>query len=139
MTPSAPEIMLGVAAGLQIPPSPDAGPDYFASRVGLFVMLASLAAQEANTAAGAAITENAMMRTLFKDAAAAYDDRLGGALAKAAAEPDPDLTLQALDAANARLRRTLIALHEAVEDVGDAATDRAIIALYARMAAGRRL
>jgi hypothetical protein len=138
MTPSAVEVMRGCAAALTQPPSPDAGPEFFASRVGLISMLANLAAQEAEHAAAAAVAENADIRALFVQAAA-YDAALGGRLARAAQGVDTDLTLSALDAANARLRRLLIELHERVEDAGDAALDRAILALYVRMAEGRRL
>lgn len=138
MTPSVTEVMRGCAAALTQPPSPDAGPDFFASRVGMISMLANLAAQEAEHAAAAAVAENADIRALFAQAAT-HDAALGGRLAGAAQGVDADLTLTALDGANARLRRLLIELHERVEDVGDAALDRAILALYVRMAAGRRL
>lgn len=138
MTPSAIEVMRGCAAALTQPPSPDAGPDFFASRVGMISMLANLAAQEAEHAAAAAAAENADIRALFANASA-YDGALGGRLGAAAHETDTDLSLTALDAANARLRRLLIELHERVEDAGDAGLDRAILALYVRMAEGRRL
>ena len=138
MTPSVTEVMRGCAAALSQPPSPDAGPEFFASRVGMISMLANLAAQEANRAAAAAAAENVDIRALFDDASA-YDAAMGGRLAAAARETDTDLSLTALDAANARLRRLLIELHTRVEDAGDAALDRAILALYVRMAEGRRL
>jgi hypothetical protein len=138
MTPSVTEVMRGCAAALTQPPSPDAGPEFFASRVGMISMLANLAAQEAEHAAAAALAENADIRALFAQAPA-HDGALGGRLARAARGLDTDLSLSALDAANARLRRLLIELHERVEAVGDAALDRAILALYVRMAAGRRL
>jgi hypothetical protein len=138
MTPSVTEVMRGCAAALTQPPSPDAGPEFFASRVGMISMLANLAAQEAEHAAAAALAENADIRALFGQATA-HDGALGGRLARAAQGLDTDLSLSALDAANARLRRLLIELHERVEAVGDAALDRAILALYVRMAAGRRL
>ncbi|HXQ13449.1 MAG TPA: hypothetical protein VN814_02365 [Caulobacteraceae bacterium] len=138
MTPSVVEVMRGCAVALTQPPSPDAGPEYFASRVGMISMLANLAAQEAEHAAAAAVAENADIRALFAQAAA-YDGALGGRLARAAQGVDADLTLTALDAANARLRRLLIELHTRVEDAGDTALDRAILALYVRMAEGRRL
>jgi hypothetical protein len=138
MTPSVVEVMRGCAAALTQPPSPDAGPDFFASRVGMISMLANLAAQEAEHAASAAVAENADIRALFAHATA-YDGALGGRLGAAAHETDTDLTLTALDGANARLRRLLIELHERVEDAGDAGLDRAILALYVRMAEGRRL
>jgi hypothetical protein len=138
MTPSVVEVMRGCAAALTQPPSPDAGPEYFASRVGMISMLANLAAQEAERAAAVTVAENVDIRALFAQAAA-HDAALGGRLARAAQGVDTDLSLSALDAANAGLRRLLIELHERVEDVGDAALDRAILALYVRMAEGRRL
>jgi len=138
MTPNVVEVMRGCAAALTQPPSPDAGPDFFASRVGMISMLANLAAQEAEHAASAAVAENADIRALFAKASA-YDGALGGRLGAASRETDTDLSLTALDAANARLRRVLIELHERVEDAGDAGLDRAILALYVRMAEGRRL
>jgi len=138
MTPSVVEVMRGCALALTQPPSPDAGPEFFASRVGMISMLANLAAQEAEHAAAATVAENADIRALFAQAAA-YDAALGGRLARAAQGVDTDLTLSALDAANARLRRLLIELHERVEDTGDAALDRTILALYVKMAEGRRL
>lgn len=138
MTPSVTEVMRGCAAALSQPPSPDAGPEFFASRVGMISMLANLAAQEAEHAAAAAAAENADIRAFFAGATT-YDAALGGRLAAASRETDSDLSLTALDAANARLRRLLIELHERVEDAGDAPLDRAILALYVRMARGRRL
>jgi hypothetical protein len=138
MTPSVVEVMRGCAIALTQPPSPDAGPEYFASRVGMISMLANLAAQEAEHAAAAAVAENADIRALFAQAGA-HDGALGGRLARAAQGVDAALTLTALDAANAHLRRLLIELHTRVEDAGDTALDRAILALYVRMAEGRRL
>ncbi|HEY2707950.1 MAG TPA: hypothetical protein VGI95_07845 [Caulobacteraceae bacterium] len=136
MTPSVREVMAGTAAALSVPPSPDAGPDYFASRMGLIGALAGLAAREADHAAAAALAENADIRAVFQGAAPRYVEL---DLAPVAAETDTDLTLTALDAANARLRRLLITLHEAVEAASDASTNRTILDLYVRMAAGRRL
>jgi len=138
MTPSVVEVMRGCAAALAQPPSPDAGPEFFASRIGMISMLANLAAQEAEHAASAAAAENADIRALFAQASA-YDAVLGGRLAAASRETDSDLSLTALDAVNASLRRLLIDLHERVEDAGDGPLDRAILALYVRMAQGRRL
>jgi len=138
MTPSVTEVMRGCAMALTQPPSPDAGPEFFASRVGMISMLANLAAQEVEHAAAAALAENADIRALFASASA-YDAALGGRLGTAAQETDTDFSLTALDAANARLRRLLIELHERVEGDGDVALDRAILALYVRMAEGRRL
>jgi hypothetical protein len=137
MTPSVVEIMRGCAVALAQPPSPDAGPDFFANRVGMIATLASLAAQEAEHAAAAAIVENADIRALLAQAAA-HDASLGGRLARAAQGVDADFSLTALDGDNAMLRRLLIALHARVEDEGDTDLARAILALYVRMARGRR-
>ncbi len=61
--------------------------------------------------------------------------RTGGRSPPPRRRPTPIFTVPALDAANARLRRLLIALHERVEAAGDAAMNRKILALYVRMAA----
>jgi hypothetical protein len=136
MTPTVREVLQGIAVVCATPISPDVGPEFAASRRGMAGMLATLAAGEAERAAAATLAENADIRSLFA-AASAYD--ASEQLAAAAREVDEDRTTPALDAANARLRRLLVALHEQVEEAGDAQTDRAIKALYVRMAAGRRL
>jgi hypothetical protein len=109
---------------------------YAASRMGMVSTLTMLAAAEADRAAGDAIAENGEMRALFAEVGAFDDD---GALAAVARETDTDLSVPALDAANARLRRLLIGLHERVEAAGDAAMNRKIVALYVRMAQIRRM
>jgi len=139
VTPTVRDVLAGCVAALSRPVPPEAGPEYAAGRVGVVSMLIMLAAQEAERCAGAAIKENADIRGLFADLAASCDADLAGGLAAAAREVDADLSVPALDAANARLRNLLIELHEAVERAGDAAADAKILALYVRMAAGRRL
>ena len=136
MSPSLTEILTGAAAAMMSPPSPDAGPAYAASRLGMVGMMTMLAAQEAERGPAAAVAENAAIRALFVDAGA-YD--ADGALAKAAAMTDADFSGSGLDRANADLRNLLITLHERVEDAGDGAMDRRILALYCDMARGRRL
>jgi hypothetical protein len=136
MTPSVREVLQGVAVALTTPPSADAGVVFDASRLGLAATLAMMAASEAERAAGAAIAENADIRALFASASA-HDPE--GDLAAATRETDTDLSIPALDAANARLRRRLIALHERVEAASDVEFERRIVALYVRMAEGRRL
>jgi hypothetical protein len=139
MTPTVRDVLQGCVVALSRPVPPEAGPDYAASRVGIVSMLTMMAAQEAEQCAGAAIKENADIRAVFADAASAYDAALAGRLSAAAREVDMDLGVPALDAANARLRGLLIELHEKVEAAVDAATDAKILALYVRMAAGRRM
>jgi hypothetical protein len=138
MTPSVPEIIRGCVVALATPAPPESAGDFAAGRVGIVSMLLSLAAQEANKCVGATIAENADIRALFAGAVVS-DPPLRDHVATAAAETDADLTIAGLDAANARLRRLLIALHEHVEAVGDDGLDRQITALYLRMARGRRL
>jgi len=133
MTPS---VLQGVAITLTTPPSADAGQAYDASRMGLAASLAMMAAAEAEHTAAATAAENADIRALFAEAFA-HDPR--GELAAAAGETDTDLSVPALDAVNAALRRRLIALHERVEAADDAGFERKIVALYVRMAEGRRL
>jgi hypothetical protein len=136
MTPSVREVLQGVAIALSTPPSADAGQAFDASRMGLAASLAMMAAAEAERAVAAAVAENADIRALFA-VASAHDP--GDDLSAAARETDTDLTVPALDAVNARLRRRLIALHERVEAASDAGFERKIVALYVRMAEGRRL
>ncbi len=136
MTPNVRDVLQGVVVALASPPSPEVGMIYAASRMGMVSTLTMLAAAEADRAAHDAALENADIRALFAEADR-YDD--DGALAAVARETDADLSVPALDAANARLRRQLIALHERVETAGDAAMNRQIVALYVRMAQIRRM
>lgn len=139
MTPSLPDIVRSYAIARSSPLPAEAAGAYTAGRAGILSMLAMLAAQEAERGIAATLWENAALRALFADAAGAWDGPLGGALARAAAARDEDMSLSALTAANADLRRSLIALHEAVEAASDAALDRRILALYVEMAAARHL
>ncbi|HEX7758181.1 MAG TPA: hypothetical protein VF459_01670 [Caulobacteraceae bacterium] len=139
MTPTLPDIMTGVAVTLSTPLPPEASGDYMVGRAGMLTMLAMLAAQEAERGTAARVWENAAIRALAAKAAPAYDGALGGVLAKAAGEIDTDFTWSGLDAANAALRRLLIALHERVEAARDNDLDREIIGLYGEMAHARRL
>lgn len=139
MTPTVRQVLMGSIVALQTPPSPDAGPDYNASRTGMVSMLTGLAIAEAEHVAAATVAENADIRELFAQDARTYDAALGGRLWPASRETDEDLSQPALDAANAALRRLLIELHERVEEAGDIETERAICRLYVRMAAGRKM
>jgi hypothetical protein len=109
------------------PLPPEAGGDYLAGRVGLLAMLAGLAAQEAERGLAARVWENGAIRALLAEA--------GGP----PVEADEGLTWSALDAANARLRRVLIAVHEGAEERGDRTLQAEILELYQQMAAARRL
>ncbi|MBS0409842.1 MAG: hypothetical protein JSR86_08000 [Proteobacteria bacterium] len=138
MTPTLPDIMTGFAVTLSTPLPPESGGDYMVGRMGMLTMLSMLASQEAERGTAARVWENRAIRAILGKAAATYDTP-DGALAKAAREVDTDFTWSGLDAANAALRRQLIALHEKAETAGDRDLDRQIIALYGEMAHARRL
>jgi hypothetical protein len=133
MTPTLGEILTGnarVIAGLA---TEDGGVTYASARLGVVAMLSILAAQEAEAGVAVRVRENRTISALLTDAAADYPIVTSGE-----AEAG-DLTLAALDAINATLRRHLMALHEAVEAAGDTRRDRAILALYCDMARAHRL
>lgn len=135
MTPTVPELLLGNFLCLMDPPPPESSGDFLQSRIGVTGMISLLCAQEAERGIEARAWENSAIRALLTRAAAAY----GGRFAEAAADEDKDLSLAAMDRANADLRRALIDLHIAVETARDAALDTEIRGLYVRMADARRL
>lgn len=120
MTPSAADILAGNARVIAALAAEGGGPDYAAARLGVVAMLSVLAAQEAAGGAAVRVAENAAIRAVLGEE--------GG---------DDDLTIPALDAANAALRRRLITYHEALEARGE--EDRAVLAVYRRMADLRML
>lgn len=135
MTPTVPELLLGNFLCLVDPTPPESSGDFLQSRIGVTGMIALLCAQEAERGIAARVWENGAIRALLDGAAASH----GARFAQAARGEDTDLTLAALDAANATLRRALIDLHIAVETARDAALDTEIRDLYVKMAAARRL
>ncbi|PHY22182.1 hypothetical protein [Caulobacter sp. BP25] len=131
MTPSLPDILVGNFMCMIDPPPPEQQGEFMAGKVAVVALLSLLAAQEAERGIAARVTENAAIQALLNEAARDY--------AVEALMGTDDLSLAALDAANARLRLALIGLHEAVEAQGDTARHHAILRLYARMADLRRL
>ena len=134
MTPSLPDILVGNFLCMADAPPPESAGEFMAGKVGVVALLSLLAAQEAERGVAARVWENAAIRALLAQAAPAYGEPLVATPAE-----DKDLTLAALDASNAVLRRSLIALHEAVEIAGDGLLDHAILRLYGQMAHARRL
>jgi hypothetical protein len=135
MTPSLPDILVGNFLCVAEPPPPESAGEFMAGKVGVVALLSLLAAQEAERGLSARVWENAAIRAVLTEAASTY----GEAFAEEGQRTDTDFTLGALDRANAALRRSLIALHEAVEAAGDTSRDHAILRLYAQMADARRL
>jgi hypothetical protein len=138
MNPTVAEVLMGATVALMTPLPPEAGGDYAASRAGMLATLNHLASLDAESGTSVRVWENGAIRAVLASAGS-YDGALGGRLATAAAAKDDNLAVSALDAANADLRRLLIALHEAVEAKQDAAMDRRILELYRDMAHARRL
>ena len=135
MTPALPDILRGNFLCLAVPSPPEQQGEFMATRVGVIALLSLLAAQEAERGTTARVWENAAIATVLADAAEVY----GVQYAEVAQTAGKDLSLEALDRANAALRRGLIALHEAVENAGDLPRHRAILGLYGEMAERRRL
>lgn len=135
MTPTVPELLLGNFLCLTEPPPPESSGDFLQARIGVTGMIAMLCAQEAERGVAARVWENRALREVLAGAAAVYGQRF----AEAATGEDSDLSLAALDEANAALRRALIDLHIAVEQARDADLDTALRALYVKMADARRL
>lgn len=135
MTPTVPELLLGNFMAMMDPPPAESAGDFMQARIGVTGMISMLCAQEAERGIEARAWENGAIRALLKAAAGAYGDRF----AEAAAGEDKDLSLAAMDRANAGLRRALIDLHIAVETAKDGPLDTGIRALYVKMADARRL
>ncbi len=135
MTPTVPELLMGnFLAMLDAPPAESTG-DFMQARIGVTGMISLLCAQEAERGIEARAWENTAIRALLAGSAGRYGERF----AEAAAGLDTDLSLAAMDRANAALRTALIDLHIAVEDARDGPLDTQIRALYVKMADARRL
>jgi len=135
MTPTVPELLTGnFLAMLDAPPAESTG-DFMQAKIGVTGMISLLCAQEAERGIEARAWENTAIRALLAEAAGRYGERF----AEAARGEDRDLSLAAMDRANAALRTALIDLHIAVETARDAALDTRIRALYVEMADARRL
>lgn len=135
MTPALPDILRGNFLCLAVPGPPEQQGEFMATRVGVIALLSLLAAQEVERGTTARVWENAAIATVLAEAAEVYGVP-DVEVAKTTAE---DLSLEALDHANATLRRGLIALHEAVEAARDLPRHRTIMGLYGEMAEMRRL
>jgi len=135
MTPTAPELLAGCAVALSAQPNAEDAGVFMATRLRTVATLNVLIAQECATGSAVRAWENAALRALLVEAGANY----GHDFAAARAIDDGDASLAALDSANARLRRLVIRLHEAVEANDDHKLDRAILALYRQMAERREL
>jgi hypothetical protein len=135
MTPTVPELLAGCAAALAAAPNAEDAGLFTATRLRTVATINVLVAQECAVSSAARVWENNALRALLVEAEAKY----GSVVAEAASIDNGDLSLAALDDANARLRRLLIRLHESVEAASDHRLDRTILALYREMARRREL
>lgn len=129
MTPTTNELLVGNFMALAVPPPPESMGEFLSGRVSVVGLISLLAAQEAENGVAVRVWENGAIADLLAKA---------GASVPRAADPS-DLSVTALDAHNAELRRLLIAAHEAAELQGNLALDREILSLYQAMADRRIL
>lgn len=118
MNPSLPQQLIAQALTIATriaPAIPETS--YAMGDVGVLAGVLVMLAQEADRAADVLVRENAAMRALFANAAAMPLGDLVDELRLAGAARDADLTLTTLEAANARLKTLLIALHVEAEAV----------------------
>ena len=139
MKPS-PDMVLNQAfakLAMEIGPALPAG--YSQGSVTTTAVLLLMAGQEFNRAADSRAKENAAMRALFAEQAGAWGGALGQRL-RADAEPkDADLTVATLDAGNAALKMTLIALQAHAEESKLAPLQKRIAAMLRDFATGRQI
>lgn len=135
MTPTVPELLNGCILTLMTPPRAEDAGLFSAARLRLVALVNKLVALESVDGTAARVWENATLRALIAEAG----PRHGILPADTAETSDGDYSLAVLDAANAKLRRLLIRLHEAAEQAGDAELDRRILKLYGEMARRREL
>lgn len=143
MNPSLPELLTGALVALSDIPPPEAMGDFMGGKIGVIGLISFLCAQEAERGVAVRVAENRSIRALFDEAAdAGWAPEQSADLRVLAATADDDLTLSALDRANAALRTALIALQAAVEaDPAPQARDRErkLMALLLDHARARRL
>jgi hypothetical protein len=135
MTPTATDLLNGCIQALVAPPRPEDAGVFMTARMRTVALINRLVALECETGSAVRVAENAAIRSLLAQAGSKHAALAG----TAATVSDGDYSIEALDAANARLRRLLIELHEAVELAGDKALDRKIIKFYREIAERREL
>ena len=135
MTPTVTELLNGCIVTLATPPRPEDAGLFAGARIRLAAMMNRLVALESAGGAAVRVWENATLRALIAAAGPGH----GIPASELEATADGDYSLGSLDAANAKLRRLLIRLHEAAELSGDTELDRQILKLYREIARRREL
>jgi hypothetical protein len=135
MTPTVTDLLNGCILTLATPPRPEDTGLFASARIRLVAMMNRLVALECADGAAARVWENTALRALI----AAAGPKHGIPASELEETADGDYSLGALDAANAKLRRLLIPLHEAAELSGNIELDRQILKLYREIARRREL
>jgi hypothetical protein len=135
MTPTVMDLLNGCILTLATPPRPEDAGLFASARIRLTAMMNRLVALECADGAAVRVWENGALRALIAEAGPKHGVR-ASELEETA---DGDYSLGLLDAANAKLRRLLIRLHEAAERSGDIVLDRQILKLYREIARRREL
>ncbi|HYD48013.1 MAG TPA: hypothetical protein VEB21_06690 [Terriglobales bacterium] len=118
MTPSASNALRTLMMTLIGEVAPQVPEGYAQASVHLIGLLQLFAAEELDRAAALRVWENAEIRALLHQATeVVVDAELVRRLRAAAAGSDEDLLVSALDVSNAELRRLLIEMHAAVEEI----------------------
>jgi hypothetical protein len=139
MKPEAGDILGTAADQLLGQIAPNLNATYLQGSLAVQALLMKFAAREYERGADVRATENADMRGLFAELAPNIGDAgLRTQLEAAAATRDTSLAISALNAANAELRRALIALQTYVEDANDRDAQRRIWDVL-KAAAARRV
>ena len=127
MKPEAGDILGTAADQLMGQIAPNLNAHYLQGSLAVQALLMKFAAREYERGADIRFAENADMRALFVELAPAIGDAgLRAELITAAETKDTSLAISALNAANAELRRLLIALQIHMEDTGDHAAQKRI-------------
>ena len=125
--------MLAMEIGPALPPGYSQGSVTTTAAMLLFV------AQEFNRAADVRAKENTAMRALFAAQASSIGGELGPRLRADAETQDADLNVATLDAANARLKATLIALQTHAEEARLAPLQKRIVLMLQAFANARQI
>jgi len=139
MKPSPDMVLNQTFAKLAMEIGPALPPGYSQGSVTTTAALLLFAAQEFNRASDVRAKENAAMRALFGEQASPIGGVLGERLRTEAETQDADLMIATLDAANARLKRTLIALQIHAEEAKLAPLQKRIAGMLQNFANARQI
>ena len=140
MKPEASDILNISADQLMAGVVPNLSASYLQGATAIHALLMKFAAREYERGADIRTAENGDIRALFAELGSrVHDPVLKARLDAAAATRDTSLTISALDASNAELRRLLIELHVHLEEQDARADEKRVWQLLKAMAARREI